>query len=160
MVRMVSSVESDWGFRPFEIFGSSWSDSVDLPSDQLLLSLGLVRIRPSVYHVELMFWVREHLATCLRAGVPIGPILVARWALRVLLHVVPQGVAILCGVFPFGVLVPKGFIFLLCNLIKIPLNPRFRECPLVVVDEFGTEISPGINGIRWKSHEPILYNRR
>src|SRR5438132_13520709 len=45
-------------------------------------------------------------------------------------------------------------------MIKIPLNPRFHECPLVVVDEFGTEIFPGIDRIRWKSREPILYGRR
>src|SRR5438128_7729257 len=41
--------------------------------------------------------------------------------------------------------VPEGFVFLLCNLIEIPLNPRFRERPLVVVDEFGAEISPRID---------------
>src|SRR5438876_12414768 len=40
--------------------------------------------------------------------------------------------------------VPEGFVFLLCNLIKIPLNPRFRERPLEVVDELGAKISPGI----------------
>ncbi len=56
--------------------------------------------------------------------------------------------------------VPEGFVFLLCDLIEIPLNPRFRECPLVVVDEFGAEISPGIDRIRWKSREPILYGWR
>src|SRR5438105_2520432 len=37
------------------------------------------------------------------------------------------------------------FIFLLCDLVKIPLNPRFRERPLEVVDELGAEISPGID---------------
>src|SRR6266540_3148814 len=103
MVRMVGPTESDWDFRSFEIFGSSRSNSVDLPSSELLLSLGLVRIRPSVYHVELMFWVREHWAACLVAGVPIGPVLIMRWAFRVLLDVVLQGIAILCRVFPFGV---------------------------------------------------------
>ena len=77
MVRMVSPTESDWDFRPFEIFGSSRSDSVDLSSDELLLPLGLVRIRPPVYHVELMFWVRERWAVRLVAGVPIGPVLIA-----------------------------------------------------------------------------------
>src|SRR5438128_12411380 len=41
--------------------------------------------------------------------------------------------------------VPEGFVFLLCDLIEIPLNPRFHERPLVVVDELGTEISPGID---------------
>src|SRR5438132_12949690 len=60
MVRMVSPAESDWGFRPFEVFGSSRSNCIDLPSSELLLPLGLVRIRPPVYHVKLMFWVREH----------------------------------------------------------------------------------------------------
>src|SRR5213078_1033608 len=29
--------------------------------------------------------------------------------------------------------VPEGFIFLLCDLVEIPLNPRFRERPLEVV---------------------------
>src|SRR5438132_246266 len=266
MVRMVGPTESNWSFRPFEIFGSSQSNCVDLPSDKLLLSLGLVRIRTSVYHVELVFWVREHRAACLGAGVPVRPVLIARWAFRVLLHVVLQGIAILCRVFPFGVegasgfhylsevirarrprwsttlsnrhqvialallsfgfgglrvvlplilvrpivvlgghrlllagilvghieevfyrfwcssrqlleqagipdpcperghddrvagardgvlllhepsdVVPEGFIFLLCDLIEIPLNPRFRERPLVVVDELGAEISPGID---------------
>src|SRR5438128_1446483 len=56
--------------------------------------------------------------------------------------------------------VPEGFVFLLCDMIKIPLNPRFHERPLVVVDELGTEISPGIDRIRWKSREPILYGWR
>src|SRR6266540_2355551 len=56
--------------------------------------------------------------------------------------------------------VSEGFVFLLCNLIEILLNPRVRERPLVVVDEFGAEISPGIDRIRWKSREPILYGRR
>src|SRR5438128_1089486 len=42
-------------------------------------------------------------------------------------------------------ILPEGFIFLLCDLVKIPLNPRFRERPLEVVDEFGAEISPGID---------------
>src|SRR5438128_9499589 len=41
--------------------------------------------------------------------------------------------------------VPEGFVFCLCDLIEIPLNPRFHERPLVVVDELGTEISPGID---------------
>src|SRR6266540_7303194 len=95
MVRMVSPAESDWGFRPFEIFGSSRSNCVDLPSGKLLLSLGPVRIRPPVYHVELMFWVREHWAACLGAGVPVRPVLIARWAFRMPLHVVLQGIAIL-----------------------------------------------------------------
>ena len=40
---------------------------------------------------------------------------------------------------------PEAFIFLLCDLVKIPLNPRFRERPLEVVDELGTEISLGID---------------
>src|SRR5438132_7826082 len=52
--------------------------------------------------------------------------------------------------------VPEGFVFLLCDLVKIPLNPRFRTCPPVVVDEFGTEISPGIDRIRWKSRQPLV----
>src|SRR5436190_18913924 len=103
MVRMVGPAESDWGFRPFEIFWSSRSNRVDLPSGELLLPLGLVCIRPPVYHVELMFWVQEHRATCLVAGVPVRPVLIARWAFRVLLYVVLQGIAILCRVFPFGV---------------------------------------------------------
>src|SRR5438128_3889133 len=266
MVRMVGPAESDWSFRAFEIFGSSRSNCVDLPGGKLLLPLGLVRIRPPVYHVELMFWVREHWTACLGAGVPVRPVLIARWAFRVPLHVVLQGIAIFCRVFPFGVegasgfhylseviharrlrwsttlgshhqvialallslwfgglrivlplvlawpivvlgghrlllagisvgrveevfyrfrlslrqpleqvgipdpcperghddwvagardgvlllheptdVVPEGFIFLLCDLIEIPLNPRFRECPLEVVDELGAEISPGID---------------
>src|SRR5438128_6280413 len=65
MVRMVGPAESDWSFRAFEIFGSSRSNCVHLPSGKLLLPLGLVRIRPSVYHVELVLWVRECWATCL-----------------------------------------------------------------------------------------------
>ena len=40
---------------------------------------------------------------------------------------------------------PKGLIFLLCDLVKIPLNPRFCEHPLKVADESGTEIFPGID---------------
>src|SRR5207237_4571025 len=100
---MIGPVESDWDFRPFKIFGSSRSNSVDLPSGELLLLLGLVRIRPPVYHVELMFWVREHRAACLVAGVPVVPILIARWAFGVLLHVILQGIAILCRVFPLRV---------------------------------------------------------
>src|SRR5436190_15381824 len=103
MVRMVGPAESDWGFRPFEIFGGSRSDCVDLLSGELLLPLGLVCIRPPVYHVELVFWVRERRAACLVARVPVGPVLIARWAFRVLLHVILQGIAILCQVFPFGV---------------------------------------------------------
>ena len=39
----------------------------------------------------------------------------------------------------------EGFVFLLCDLIEIPLNPRFCERPLEVVDELGAEISPGID---------------
>src|SRR5438105_1841481 len=109
---MVSLVESDWGFRPFEIFGSGRSNCVDLPSGELLLPLGLVRIRPPVYHVELMFWVREHWAACLVVGVPVGPVLIARWAFRVLLHVILQGIAILCRVFPFGLVGASGFHYL------------------------------------------------
>src|SRR5438128_3954647 len=112
MVRMVGPAESDWSFRAFEIFGSSRSNCVDLPSGKLLLPLGLVRIRPPVYHVELMFWVWEHWATCLVAGVPVRPVLIARWAFRVLLHVVLQGIAILCRVFPFGVEGASGFHYL------------------------------------------------
>src|SRR5438128_3678028 len=50
-----------------------------------------------------MLWVREHRATCLGAGVPVRPVLIVRWAFRVLLHVVLQGIAVLCRVFPFGV---------------------------------------------------------
>src|SRR5438105_4912995 len=213
-----------------------------------------------------MFWVREHWAAYLGAGVPVRPVLIARWAFRVLLHIVLQGIAILCRVFPFGVegasgfhylsevvrarrlrwpatlsshhqvialallslwfggllivlplvlvwsivvlgghrlflagisvgrveevfyrfwlsscqlleqvgipdpcperghddcvagardgvlllheppdVVPEGFVFLLCDLVKIPLNPRFYERPLEVVDELGAEISPGID---------------
>src|SRR5438105_3617405 len=278
---MVGLVESNWSFRPFEIFGSSRSNHVDLPSGKLLLPLGLIRIRPSVYHVELMFWVREHWAACLGAGVPVRPVLIAHWTFRMLLHVVFQGIAILCRVFPFGVeeasgfhylsevvrarrprwsatlssrhqvialallslwfgglrivlplvlvwpivvldghrlllagipvgcveevfyrfrwsscqlleqvgipdpcperghddwvagaqdgvlllheppdVVPEGFVFLLCDLIEIPLNPRFCERPLVVVDELGAEISLGIDRIRWKSRKPILYGRK
>src|SRR6266508_2753349 len=194
MVWMVDPAEGNWSFRPFEIFGSSRSNRVDLPSGELLLSLGLVRIRPPVYHVELMFWVREHWAACLVAGVPIRPVLIACWAFRVPLHVVLQGIAILCRVFPFGVEGASGFhylsevvrarrprwsatlssrhqvialvllsfwfgglrivlplvlvlpiVVLLCYLIEIPLNPRFRERPLVVVDELGAEISLGID---------------
>src|SRR6266540_4010734 len=112
MVRMVSPTESDWGFRPFEIFGSSRSNCIDLPSGELLLPLGLVRIRPPVYHVELMLWVQEHRVACLGAGVPVRPVLIARWAFRVLLHVVLQGIAILCRVFPFGVEGASGFHYL------------------------------------------------
>src|SRR5207244_8992708 len=37
--------------------------------------------------------------------------------------------------------VPEGFVFLLCDLVEIPLNPRFRERPLEVVDELGAETS-------------------
>src|SRR5438128_2770494 len=112
MVRMVGPAESDWSFRAFEIFGSSRSNCVDLPGGKLLLPLGLVRIRPPVYHVELMFWVREHWAACLVAGVPIGPVLIVRWAFQVLLHVILQGIAILCRVFPFGVEGASGFHYL------------------------------------------------
>src|SRR5438105_6840980 len=228
-----------------------------------------------------MFRVREHWAACLGARVPVRPILIARWDFRVHLHVVLQGIAILCRVFPFGVegangfhylsevvrarrprwsaalssrhqvialallsfwfgglrivlplvlawpivvlgghclllagisvshieevfyrfrcssrqlleqvwipdpcperghddrvagardgvlllheppdVVPEGFVFLLCDLIEIPLNPRFCERPLVVVDELGAEISLGIDRIRWKSRKPILYGRK
>src|SRR6266540_4884032 len=112
MVRMVGPAESDWGFRPFEIFGSSRSNCVDLPSGELLLPLGLVCIRPPVYHVELMFWIREHWAACLVAEVPVRPVLIARWAFRVPLHIVLQGIAILCRVFPFGVEGASGFHYL------------------------------------------------
>src|SRR5438552_4053045 len=112
MVRMVSLTKSNWSFRPFEILGSSRSNCTDLPSDKLLLPLGLVRIRPSIYHVELMFWVRERLVASLGAGVPVRPVLIARGAFRVLLHVVLQGIAILCRVFPFGVEGASGFHYL------------------------------------------------
>src|SRR6266540_3737366 len=54
-IGVVSPTENYRDFRPFEIFGSGRSNSVDLPSDQLLLPLGLVCILPPVYHVELMF---------------------------------------------------------------------------------------------------------
>src|SRR5438105_4848216 len=136
---MVGPAESNWSFRPFEIFGSSRSNCVDLPSDKLLLPLGLVRIRPSVYHVELVFWVRERWAACLGAGVP-DPCpershddCVADARDGVLLLHEPLDV------------VPEGLVFLLCDLVKIPLNPRFRERLLEVVDVLGTEISPGID---------------
>src|SRR5436190_6322082 len=56
--------------------------------------------------------------------------------------------------------VPEGFIFLLCDLVEIPLNPRFHERPLEVVDELGADISPGIDRIRWKSREPVLHSWR
>src|SRR5438105_11992188 len=59
-----------------------------------------------------MFWVREHWAACLVARVSVRPILIARWAFRVLLHVVLQGIAILCRVFPFGVEGASGFHYL------------------------------------------------
>src|SRR5438105_13642565 len=59
-----------------------------------------------------MFRVREHWAACLGAGVPVRPVLIARWAFRVLLHVVLQGIAILCRVFPFGVEGANGFHYL------------------------------------------------
>src|SRR5438105_11121998 len=112
MVQMVGPAESDWGFRPFEIFGSSQSNCVDLPSGELLLPLGLIRIRPPVYHVELMFWVQEHWAACLGVRVPVRPVLIARWAFRVPLHVVLQRIAILCRVFSFGVEGASGFHYL------------------------------------------------
>src|SRR6266540_1283727 len=112
MVRMVGPAESDWDFRPFEIFGSSQSDSVDLPSGELLLPLGLVRIRPSVYHIELMFGVRERWVAILGVGVPVRPVLIARWAFRVLLHVVLQGITIICQMFPFRVEGASGFHYL------------------------------------------------
>src|SRR6266540_5240006 len=112
MVRMVGPTESNWSFRPFEIFGSSRSNCVDLPSDKLLLPLGLVRIRPSVYHVELLLWVREHQASCLGARVFVRTILITHWGLRVLLHVVSQGIAILCRVFPFGMEGASGLHYL------------------------------------------------
>src|SRR5437764_15492779 len=44
--------------------------------------------------------------------VPVRPVLIARWAFRVLLHVVLQGIAILCRVFPFGVEGASGFHYL------------------------------------------------
>src|SRR5438128_1499557 len=78
---VVGPAENYRDFRPFEIFGSGRSNSVDLPSDQLLLPLGLVRIRPPVYHVELMLGIGEHRTIRLMAGAPVGPVLVARWAL-------------------------------------------------------------------------------
>src|SRR5438105_4154851 len=79
-IGVVGPAESYRDFRPFEVFGSGRSNSVDLPSDQLLLPLGLVRVRPPVYHVELMFGVREHRTIRLVAGAPVGPVLVARRA--------------------------------------------------------------------------------
>src|SRR5438128_1210005 len=79
-VRVVGPIESYWNFRPSEIFGDGRGNSVDLPSDQLLLPLGLVRLRPPVYHVELMFGNGEHRTISLVAGTPVGPVLVARWA--------------------------------------------------------------------------------
>src|SRR5437868_7750910 len=59
-----------------------------------------------------MFWVRENWATCLGAGVPVSPILIPRRAFRMPLHVVLQGIAILCRVFPFGVEGASGFHYL------------------------------------------------
>src|SRR6266540_3239507 len=55
---------------------------------------------------------------------------------------------------------PEGFVFLLCDLVNIPLNPRFRERPLEVVDELGAEISPAPDRVHWKSREPVLDGRR
>src|SRR5438128_12118112 len=112
MVRMVGPAERYWGFRPFEIFGSSQSNCVDLPSGELLLPLGLVRIRPPVYHVELVLWVQERRVACLGAEVPVRLVLIARWAFRVLLHVVLQGIAILCRVFHFRVEGASGLHYL------------------------------------------------
>ena len=40
---------------------------------------------------------------------------------------------------------PEGFAFLLVDPIEIPLNSRFHKSPLEVVNEFGTEISSGID---------------
>ena len=40
---------------------------------------------------------------------------------------------------------PEGFAFLLLDLVQIPFNSRFRKSPLEVVNEFGIEISPGID---------------
>src|SRR5207244_9170069 len=45
-------------------------------------------------------------------GVPVRPVLIARWAFRVLLHVVLQGIAILYRVLPFGVEGASGFHYL------------------------------------------------
>src|SRR6266540_468415 len=39
----------------------------------------------------------------------------------------------------------------LCLIWYIPLNSRLSEGPLEVIDELGTEISLGIDRIRWKS---------
>src|SRR5438132_4266490 len=52
------------------------------------------------------------LAACLGAGVPVRPVLIARWAFQVLLHVVFPGIEILCRVFPFGVEGASGFHYL------------------------------------------------
>ena len=40
---------------------------------------------------------------------------------------------------------PEGFAFLLVDPIEIPFNSRFHKSPLEVVNEYGTEISPGID---------------
>ena len=40
---------------------------------------------------------------------------------------------------------PKGFAFLLLDLVQIPFNSRFHKSPLEVVNEFGAKISPVID---------------
>src|SRR6266508_1642578 len=56
-----------------------------------------------------MFGYREHRTIRLVAGAPVGLVLVARWAFRMLLHVISQGIAILCRVFPFRMKGATGF---------------------------------------------------
>ena len=40
---------------------------------------------------------------------------------------------------------PEELTFLLVDLVQIPFNSRFCESPLEVGDEFGAEISSGID---------------
>src|SRR5438128_1902500 len=88
-------------------------DSIDLRSGKLFLPLGLICCRPPIYHVELVLQVREHWTAWLLVLVPIRAILIARWVLGVLFHVLLQSKAVFCHVLPFGMERAGGLHYLL-----------------------------------------------
>src|SRR5438105_5040374 len=54
---------------------------------------------------------------------------------------------------------PEGLTLLLMDLIQIPIDSSLLISTLKIINKPGTEISPGINRILWKSRELVLYQR-
>src|SRR5437762_2308171 len=52
---------------------------------------------------------------------------------------------------------PKGFAFLMVDLVEILDDSRFCISSLKIINKLGAEISPRINRILCESREPVLY---